>query len=1054
MKKINNIVRKVLILSGMFIAVPVFAERAPVYISPNNDGIQDSLEVPLRIKERRYVNEWSFTISNEKGEIVRTIGNKVKLPERITFKTFFKSLITPKQGVEVPSKIIWNGFFDDGSIAPDGVYYYQFSAADDNGNSATTSKLQVIVDNTAPFIELAQIPAGDKTFGEGAKSKLRIKQSGSLENLWSAKITDADGKTVRSFSFENSEPLTIDWDGTDNSGSVVADGIYNYEISSTDAAGNVSDKAVITNIIYSSEKPQTQIAIDGSRFFAPAASVGTKVMKFNVVIPAPTSKVNELSEWKVEIVRKNDGSVVRTYSGKNDPKSVIEFDGNGDDGSALEEGEYRAKVTARYSNGYEPEPLLSPVFVLDNTVPRATIALPQKKVFNGSDSISFFQQSMVEPSWTGDKLWKGRIIAADKSVVKEFDFGTALPESVEWNGTDAAGQLVADGEYIYEVEVSENTGNRAVYSAGEPVILDTSKTELVLSVTPAAFSPNGDGSQDTLTLFPKAKASSGIESYIIDIADSNGTVVKTYSGSGNLPSSVVWDGMTESGTRSSDGIYSAQIKTVAKSGTEASASSQTFVLDTQVPVIEIAAPYTVFSPDGISSRQTIPVSVANCSAEVRWTAEVRSLAKKDAVRTFTWQNGKVTDFAWDGTDESGNKVPDAQYELTVWTKDAAGNSASASIKGIRVDARAVSAYVTNEYEGFSPNGDGVLDTQKFSVKTSLSEGISAWTFDMVSSDGKTVKRFSDKDQKNLPASIVWAGDCDDGSVANGTFTGKLHIEYEKGNTVDAASSAFICTAEKPNLTVKTAPRYFSPDNDGNDDDLFIRLGCQTLANLKNWSFVINDRNGNQFWKTSGKSTITERIIWDGRGNNGELVQSAEDYTYVFSASDDLGMKNSVEGKISIDVLVVRDGNKLKMQVPSIIFRSDNADFGVQVLGADGKVTKAGITQEQADNNERVLKRIADILKKFGDYKVTVVGHANSVTGTMEEEEVDNPNRWGPALKPLSQKRAQYVKDQLVKLGVSSSRLSVDGKGGSEPVADRKDKNVNWKNRRVEFILEK
>ena len=79
---------------------------------------------------------------------------------------------------------------------------------DDNGNSATTSKLQVIVDNTAPYIELAQIPAGDKTFGEGAKSKLRIKQSGSLENLWSAKITDADGKTVRSFSFESRLQLT------------------------------------------------------------------------------------------------------------------------------------------------------------------------------------------------------------------------------------------------------------------------------------------------------------------------------------------------------------------------------------------------------------------------------------------------------------------------------------------------------------------------------------------------------------------------------------------------------------------------------------------------------------------------------------------------------------------------------------------------------------------------------------------------------------------------------------------------------------------------------
>ena len=63
-------------------------------------------------------------------------------------------------------------------------------------------------------------------------------------------------------------------------------------------------------------------------------------------------------------------------------------------------------------------------------------------------------------------------------------------------------------------------------------------------------------------------------------------------------------------------------------------------------------------------------------------------------------------------------------------------------------------------------------------------------------------------------------------------------------------------------------------------------------------------------------------------------------------------------------------------------------------------------------------------------------------------------QWGPALIPLSAKRAEFVKDYLVKKGINASRLSTVGKGGTELVVDYKDKDNNWKNRRVEFILEK
>ena len=154
-----------LVFLAAFALAPLSAERGPEYISPNNDGHKDTLEVPLKIKEKRYVKEWSFIITNEKGDVVRTIGNKVSLPDKITFKSFFKSLVTPKKGVDIPSKIVWNGFFDDGTLAPDGVYYYQFTASDDNGNTATSSKLKVIVDNTPPEINLASMSDSEKSFG-------------------------------------------------------------------------------------------------------------------------------------------------------------------------------------------------------------------------------------------------------------------------------------------------------------------------------------------------------------------------------------------------------------------------------------------------------------------------------------------------------------------------------------------------------------------------------------------------------------------------------------------------------------------------------------------------------------------------------------------------------------------------------------------------------------------------------------------------------------------------------------------------------------------------
>src|SRR5574344_1720920 len=287
-------------LTAVFAALPVTAEKGAVYISPNNDGVQDILEVPLQIKEKRYVSEWSFVITNEKGDVVRTIGNKEKRPDKITFKTFFKQMFTPKTGVTVPKSVVWNGIMDNGSVAPDGTYYYSFSATDDNGNAATTSKLSVIVDNTAPDIAVTQ-PA-DLIFGEGARAVFPIRQIGSAEDLWTGVFSDAAGKAVRTYKWTSSEPLAFSWDGCDDNGAPVSDGVYGYKVGATDRAGNVSAPASVSNIIYSAEKPATNIAVSGSRYFSPNKDGTLDTISFDVTVPVPDASKNtgnKLVAWAV-----------------------------------------------------------------------------------------------------------------------------------------------------------------------------------------------------------------------------------------------------------------------------------------------------------------------------------------------------------------------------------------------------------------------------------------------------------------------------------------------------------------------------------------------------------------------------------------------------------------------------------------------------------------------------------------------------------------------------------------------------------------------------------
>jgi flagellar motor protein MotB len=187
----------------------------------------------------------------------------------------------------------------------------------------------------------------------------------------------------------------------------------------------------------------------------------------------------------------------------------------------------------------------------------------------------------------------------------------------------------------------------------------------------------------------------------------------------------------------------------------------------------------------------------------------------------------------------------------------------------------------------------------------------------------------------------------------------------EGGRGQAATAASRRAPRRPRSRQARA-KYFSPDNDGIEDELFINLAAQSDVPLASWTFEIRGPQGSTgdvFWKTGGADKIADRITWDGRSLKGELVQAATDYPFTFTVTDSVGQTSTVRGYVPVDVLVIRDGDRLKIAVPSIIFRENAADFN-------------GLAAEVVDKNVQVLRRIAEILNKFRDYRIQVEGHAN------------------------------------------------------------------------------
>ena len=110
-----------------------------------------------------------------------------------------------------------------------------------------------------------------------------------------------------------------------------------------------------------------------------------------------------------------------------------------------------------------------------------------------------------------------------------------------------------------------------------------------------------------------------------------------------------------------------------------------------------------------------------------------------------------------------------------------------------------------------------------------------------------------------------------------------------------------------------------------------------------------------------------------------------------------------------------------------------------------------VAPDIAEKNVSTINLLAEKLMKFPGYQIRMVGHAvmvnwdNPALGKTEQEK---------ELLPLSKARAAAIMQALETRGIESARMVTDGVGASDQIVPDSDLPNRWKNRRVEFFLQK
>ncbi|MCL2155597.1 MAG: OmpA family protein [Leptospirales bacterium] len=568
----------------------------------------------------------------------------------------------------------------------------------------------------------------------------------------------------------------------------------------------------------------------------------------------------------------------------------------------------------------------------------------------------------------------------------------------------------------------------------------------VTSIVPdyTYISPNYDGVQDYTIFNIAVRDQSRIAGWKLQIVDEKNKLVKEFKMSDReieesitlsgffkrlisrkdslvVPEKILWDGFDHSGGELSDGPYKYYFSVWDARDNIAPVKSGIITIINTPPVVNLKTDSLIFSPKGDRKDKLIINQDIKSSPDDIWKGEIKN-SQGEVVASYEWTGATVPNrFIWNGIDSSGNVFADGLYYYSVSATDKAGNRASAEVREIILTNEKAIADIRFENEYVSYIRDD-KPTVRFFLDLSSATWLEKWEVTISDkNDRKTIGRVSGEGVP--PAYIDW--DCKDTTgklLDDGVYNVRLSALYSSGNNPVSFPKRIIFDSTKPALSISHEPKLFSPDDDGENDYLTMKMKAADNFGIAEWEINIFNERGILFKKFSGKGDVPKELVWDGRGANGDIVESASDYIVRFTATDFAGnVSETANDKIAVDILVVVTERGLKMRISNIEFT-----FG------SSEIRTRGI---------QILDRVHQILEKYGNYNIVVEGHTDNIGAKDYNQK-------------LSERRALAVRDYLVKKGTDEKRLEYIGMGDTLPFYPNTNDENRRRNRRVEFLLVK
>jgi outer membrane protein OmpA-like peptidoglycan-associated protein/flagellar hook assembly protein FlgD len=668
------------------------------------------------------------------------------------------------------------------------------------------------------------------------------------------------------------------------------------------------------------------------------------------------------------------------------------------------------------------------------------------------------QNAQGQPVWIGDPTQAQASPTAPDVIARV---------STTWDGRGNQGntQVQPNGEYRFVLTGVDRAGNTVREQVSFRLNTDTGDLRVFLNEgVNSHFSPLVT---PNLQINLEVSRPQEVVSWTLEIRDKDDIVVRRFAGQGQAPRSVQFNGRGNPGRPEVDtielpeGAYVAELSVVYSNGASPISGPFEIIIDRTPPRAGITLATQPRATDlgvpvvfGGQEKSGLRINITYDNAE-EWTfvALYQDSERYELPFQVLLDAGITFPFVWDGTvpvelaraygfdvpqGVTQVPVPDGLYQFTLTATDRAGNTGTSNAARFILDTadRSDLALEVNETQ-ITPGQQGA-DSVQVRVLLENTQNIEGVTFSMIGEDGRA---YYIRTTRDFVPVFVWTGTRSNGQAApDGPYTPQVEIRFLNGDTVRVRGEQAVALISAPLIgRVSVSPGLFSPDGDGRNDQLTITLDTQQSQRpITQWRVNIIDPMGNLFKSWSGTGSPPARLTWDGLSDSGELVQSAMDYFVEFIIQDSLGSRHVSGVGFETDILVIRDGDQLRIRISSIYFAGNTADL-------------FAVENGQRAQNLITMRRLAEILNRYPDYRILIEGHAVQVLWANPTQAAAEQRN---ELLPLSRNRATTVRQGLTILGVDWNRMSVVGIGGANPVVPHSDLENRWKNRRVEFILQR